>query len=69
MLADVDAASKVVQRRDGKTGVVARLSSTLPSLSAEEKASLVGGSEDVTPWRLLLSSQDDSVKELVNEVR
>ena len=36
VMEDVDAASKVVQRRDGRTGVVARVEHRLPSLPPEE---------------------------------
>jgi DNA polymerase III delta prime subunit len=68
VMEDVDAASKVVQRRDGKTGVVARLEDRrAAALSPEETALLVGGVE-ATPWRLLLASGDGDVKELVEEL-
>ena len=67
-LEDVDAASKVVQRRDGKTGVVARLEQKLPSLSPEERTLLVGAENAATPWRLLLGSDDSDVKELCDEL-
>ena len=59
---------QVVQRRDGKTGVVARFEDRrLPHLSPEDKATLIGGL-DATPWRLLLGSNDDDVKALVEEM-
>ena len=68
VMEDVDAASKVVQRRDGKTGVVARLEDRrFPSTSPEEAALLVGGKE-ATPWRLLQGSDDSEVQELVGEL-
>ena len=67
VMEDVDAASKIVQRRDGKTGVVARVEHRLPSLSPEEAALLVGGAVP-TPWRLLLGSDDTDVKELVDSL-
>ena len=68
VMEDVDAASKVVQRRDGKTGVVARLEDRrFPSASPEEAALLVGGKE-ATPWRLLQGSDDSEVQELVAEL-
>ena len=51
-------ASKVVQRRDGKTGVVARLEDRrYPTSTPEERALLVGGRE-ATPWRLLQGADD-----------
>jgi len=68
VMEDVDAASKVVQRRDGKTGVVARLEQKLPSLSPEERTLLVGAENAATPWRLLLGSDDSDVKELCDEL-
>ena len=53
VMEDVDAASKVVQRRDGKTGVVARLEDRrAAALSPEEKALLVGGVEATSPQYL-----------------
>ena len=69
VMEDVDAASKVVQRRDGKSGggLGAKYTSNLPQLSPEEKALLVGGVEP-TPWRLLLGSNDDEVKALVEDL-
>ena len=67
VMEDVDAASKVVQRRDGKTGVGQKYTTNLPTLTPEEKALLVGGVEP-TPWRLLLGSGDGDVKELVEEL-
>ena len=67
VMEDVDAASKVVQRRDGKTGVGQKYTTNLPTLTPEEKALLVGGAEP-TPWRLLLGSGDGDVKELVEEL-
>ena len=68
VMEDVDAASKVVQRRDGKTGVVARLEDRrFPTVSPEERAMLVGGKE-ATPWRLLQGADDTEVKELVEEL-
>ena len=68
VMEDVDAASKVVQRRDGLTGGgAARVTNAVQQLTPEEKANLVGGVE-LTPWRLLLSSSDGDVKELVEEL-
>ena len=68
VMEDVDAASKVVQRRDGKTGVVARLEDRrYPTVTPEERALLVGGKE-ATPWRLLQGADDTEVKELVDEL-
>ena len=69
VMEDVDAASKVVQRRDGKTnfgGGKIELHADAP-LNPDEK-SMVGGVLEATPWHLLLGSDDPNVQELVDEL-
>ena len=68
----MDAAAKIVQRRDGKTGAVARLEQRMP-LSPDEHAKLVGGvTTDTSPWSLLLSysygKEDEDVMSLVDKL-
>eukprot|EP00615_Pteridomonas_danica_P006134 CAMPEP_0114336614 /NCGR_PEP_ID=MMETSP0101-20121206/5830_1 /TAXON_ID=38822 ORGANISM="Pteridomonas danica, Strain PT" /NCGR_SAMPLE_ID=MMETSP0101 /ASSEMBLY_ACC=CAM_ASM_000211 /LENGTH=713 /DNA_ID=CAMNT_0001468607 /DNA_START=133 /DNA_END=2274 /DNA_ORIENTATION=- len=58
VMEDVDAASKVVHRRDGKTSVKSRTEVVLD----DDKASKA---LKVTPWQLLVQSNEDDVKELV----
>ena len=69
VMEDVDAAAKIVQRRDGKTGSIARAEQR-SHLSAEDQARLVGGPTNTTPWSLLLSynGDDDNVKALVDDL-
>ena len=70
---DVDAAAKIVQRRDGKTGAIARLEQRAP-MPPEEQAKLVGiSSFSTTPWGLLLACDGEdepskAVKQLVEEL-
>ena len=69
VMEDVDNASKVVQRRNGKTnlgGGKIELHADAP-LNPDEK-SMMGGVLKATPWRLLLGSDNPNVQELVDEL-
>jgi chaperone BCS1 len=62
VMEDVDAASKVVHRRDGKTSVKSRTEVVLDDDKDAKK-------KKVTPWQLLVESNDDEVKELVKTLK
>jgi len=72
VMEDVDAAAKIVQRRDGKRGAAARAEEQRTPLSADENAQLVGdvATSTTTPWGMILSydGDDESVKKLADDL-
>jgi len=68
VMEDVDAAAKIVQRRDGKVGAIARVERH-DALLPNQQAQLVG-SVGTTPWDLLLAydGDDEGVKQLVDDL-
>jgi len=70
VMEDVDAASKVVQRRDGRTGrgALRHEGKGALALTPEEKELRFESDADAVPFLLLLGSEDSGVKELVDEL-
>jgi hypothetical protein len=85
VMEDVDAASKVVHRRDGKTGAVARAGPTKggkhgTSMNSKKASKKVKNAKSTsllkppsplppTPWQLMLQSADSEVQALVKVLR